>query len=252
MTTPPTTTRPPRQDTDPGARSAPPTAATGGLLASAALLSVAGYVVLGTRFGWPDVLDEPGTVALDAYLAAEPAIRAGFYLMTLASLALLFAAIGLHAVVGRDDAWARAVTAAGVLGAFAQMLGWLRWVTAVPVQAERWAEAAGDPLARDAVAVAYDTLNAYAGATLGEHLGWLLQGIWAVGAAVLLLRTRSVPRWLTVTGLVLAAGWAPLVAVGTAADLAWAETLGVSVLYTVWFVWVGAVGAVLLLRRRRA
>jgi Domain of unknown function (DUF4386) len=244
-----TTTVPRRGDGDPSTGG--PLAATGALLLGAALLSVVGYVVLGSQFGWPDVLDEPGTVALDAYLAAEPAVRAGFYLMALASLSLLVAAFGLHAVIGRDDAWARAVTAVGALGAFAQMLGWLRWVTAVPVQAELWTQAGADPVARHAVATAYDTLNAYAGATLGEHLGWLLQGIWAVGIGVLLLRTRQVPSWFGTVGLALATGWAVLVPIGTAADVAWAETLGVAVLYTVWFVWVGALGLLFLGRGRR-
>jgi len=90
-----------------------------------------------------------------------------------------------------------------------------------------------------------------AGATLGEHLGWLLQGIWAVGIGVLLLRTRQVPSWFGAMGLALATGWAVLVPIGTAADVAWAETLGVAVLYTVWFVWVGALGLLILGRARR-
>ncbi len=204
--------------------------------------------MLGTQFGWPDVLDESGTTALDTYIAAEPAVRAGFYVMTLASLAMVPAAFGLQALHRRDDALARALTAVGVLGAFAQMLGWLRWVVAVPVQADLWRAAGDDPGARHAVATAYDTLNAYAGATLGEHLGWLLQGIWAVGVAALLLRARVLPRWFGLLGLVVAAGWAVLVPVGTAADVAWAETAGVAVLYTVWFVWVGALGGVLAAR----
>ncbi len=220
---------------------------TGALLAGSALLAVVGYAVLGTAFGWPDVLDEPGTTALDRYVEAESAVRAGFYAMSLASLALVPAAFGVHELLGRDDAVARSVTAFGVLGAFAQLLGWLRWVVAVPVQADLWT-AATDPQQRYAVAAAYDTLNAYAGGTLGEHLGWLLQGLWAIGIAAMALRRSGLPRWLTVPGLVLAATWAPLTALGTAADVALAETLGVGVLYTAWYVWLLVLGVALLVR----
>ena len=221
---------------------------TGLLLVTSAVLAVVGYVILGTQFGWPDVLDDPGTTALDAYVAAETAIRAGFAVMTVTSLLFIPAAFGLQAALSRDVTAARVVTAFGVLGAFAQMLGWLRWVVAVPVQADLWVAAGQDPQARTAVATSYDTLNAYAGATLGEHLGWLLQGIWAVGVFALALKAVGVPRWLSGIGLALSAVWAALVPVATAAGLEGLETFGLNV-YTAWYVWMLVFGAVLALRR---
>jgi len=41
---------------------------TGALLASSGILSLIGYAILGTQFGWPAVLDEPGTAALDRFV----------------------------------------------------------------------------------------------------------------------------------------------------------------------------------------
>ena len=38
----------------------------GALLAASGVLSLLGYAILGTQFGWPAVLDEPGTAALRA------------------------------------------------------------------------------------------------------------------------------------------------------------------------------------------
>ena len=72
------------------------TQGTGALLIASALLSIGGYLVLGTRFGWPAVLDEPGTTALDAFVAEEAWVRFGFYLFLLSSLVLVPAAIGLR------------------------------------------------------------------------------------------------------------------------------------------------------------
>lgn len=81
------------------------------------------------------------------------------------------------------------------------MLGWVRWPITVPTLTQAWTDAAASDSSREATAAAYDVLNGYAGAALGEHLGGLLQGIWAVGIAVLLLRTRRVPRWFADLGL---------------------------------------------------
>jgi hypothetical protein len=220
----------------------------GGLLIASSLLSLVGYIVLGTQFGWPDVLDEPGTTALDSYVAAEQAVRAGFYVMTLASLVLIPGAFALQAALTRDHTAARVITAFGVLAAFAQMLGWLRWVVAVPVLADAWTAAEGDPAARAVVATSYDTLNAYAGGTLGEHLGWLLQGIWAVGLFVIALRATGMPRWVSGIALVLSVAWGVAVPVATAAGLDALEFWGLNA-YTVWYVWLIVVGVVLVVRR---
>lgn len=220
---------------------------TGGLLIVSGGLSVAGYLVLGTRFGWPAVLDEPGTTALDAFVEAQAWVRFGFYLFLLSSLVLIPAAIGLLDELGADSTAARSVAAFGVLGAFAQMLGWVRWPIAVPGLAEAWTDPAATATQREATAAAYDVLNGYAGGALGEHLGWLLQGIWAVGIAVLALRATGVPRWFATLGLVVAAAWALAVPTATAVGLETLEFWGLNV-YTAWYLWLMAFG-MLLLRR---
>lgn len=221
---------------------------TGLLLIASAVLSVIGYVVLGTRFDWPAVLDEPGTTALDKYVAAEQAIRAGFYVMALSSLVLIPAAFGLQAATTRDHTAARVVTAFGVLGAFAQLLGWLRWPITMPSVADSWVAAQGDPVAETAVATSYDVLNTYAGGALGEHLGWLLQGVWAVGVFVIGLRAVGLPRWVSWVGLALSAVWAVAVPLGTALGNGTLEFWGLNV-YTAWYVWLIVFGVVIATRR---
>lgn len=222
-------------------------AATGILLAASAVLSIGGYLVLGTQFGWPGVLDEPGTRALDAFVRSEAWVRFGFYLFLLSSLVLVPAAIGLHDHLDRSSPGSASIAAFGVLGAFAQMLGWVRWPITVPGLADAWTDPTATATQREATAATYDVLNGYAGAALGEHLGWLLQGIWAVGVAVLFLRSRRVPRWFAGLGLVLAAGWALAVPTATAVGLETLEFWGLNV-YTGWYLWLLALG-VLLLRR---
>ena len=88
-------------------------------------------------------------------------------------------------------------------------------------------------------------LNGYAGGAVGEHLGWLLQGIWAVGIAVLLLRSGRSPRWFARLGLVLAAAWALAVPTATAMGLETLERWGLNA-YTAWYLWLLAYGILLV------
>ena len=220
-------------------------ARTGALLIASAVLSIGGYLVLGTQFGWPAVLDEPGTSALDAFVASQAWVRFGFYLFLLSSLVLIPAAVGLHDLLGRRSPTSVSVAVFGVLGAFAQMLGWVRWPLAVPGLADAWTDPAATATQREATAATYDVLNGYAGGALGEHLGWLLQGIWAVGVAALLLRSGRTPRWFATLGLALAGAWAVAVPTGTAVGLETLEFWGLNV-YTAWYLWLLALGVLLL------
>ncbi len=220
----------------------------GALLAGSGVLSLLGYAILGTQFGWPAVLDEPGTVALDRFVEAEQWVRAGFYVFLVSSLLLVPAALAVQDGLTRGQTAARAITAFGVLGAFAQMLGWVRWPVTVPGLAARWTDPDASEADRAATAAVYDLVNGYAGAALGEHLGWLLQGVWAVGLSLVVLRARGLPRWFAVLGVALASAWGVLVPVATAFGEPGLEFWSLNV-YTVWYLWLLALGVLLVLRR---
>ena len=218
----------------------------GVLLVASALLAAVGAAWLSAAFGWPDVLDAAGGVALPQFAAAEAAVRTAFYLLMVSSLLLVPAAIYLEQLVGGPARpGVRAVTAFGVLGAFAQMLGWVRWPVTVPHLSDAYG--AADPVVRDSVAASYDVLNRYAGGALGEHLGWLLQGLWAIGIAVLLFRVVGVPRWFAALGLALAVVFWPLLVASGLFEADWFAAVG-STVSAVWFVWLLGLGILLLVR----
>lgn len=219
----------------------------GALLAGSGVLSLVGYAILGTQFGWPAVLDEPGTVALDRFVEAEQWVRAGFYVFLVSSLLLVPGAIAVQDGLTRGQTAARAITAFGVLGAFAQMLGWVRWPVTVPGLAERWTDPAASEADRAATAAVYDLVNGYAGGALGEHLGWLLQGVWAVGVSLFVLGARGLPRPFAVLGVLVSVPWAVLVPVATAFDAPTLEFWSLNV-YTAWYLWLLALGVLLVLR----
>jgi hypothetical protein len=220
---------------------------TGVWLLVAGVLAGLGSLILGMSFGWPAVLDEPGTVALALFAEAETAIRLGFLAQLGSSLALLVAAIHAQATWGRLTPGDITITVFGVLGATIQTFGWARWPVVVPGLSDLFAQAATEA-DRAVVAADYDLLNAYAGGTLGEFLGWLFQAVWAVGFATWLWKRSGLPRWLTGLGLAVSWGWAVTLPTGIALGLGAVEFVGVNV-YTVWFLWILAVGVTLAVRR---
>ncbi len=221
--------------------------ATGWLLAGSGVLATVGATILSSVFGWPAVLDEPGSTVLPLFAADEQAIRAGFYLMLVSSLLLVPAAFGVEAALTRPTAGTRAMTTFGVAGALFQILGWVRWPISVPYLADAYAQA-GDPAARQAVAASFDVLNRYGGGALGEHLGWLFQGVWAVFVGIVVLRAAGVPRWFGALGLALAGVWAILVPGSAILQADALNTVGQPV-YTAWYVWLLALGVLLVVRR---
>ena len=220
---------------------------TGVWLLVAGVLAGLGYLILGTSFGWPAVLDEPGTVALPLFAEAETAIRLGFLAQLGSSLALLVAAIHAQATWGRLTPGDITITVFGVLGAAIQTFGWARWPVVVPGLSDLYAQAS-TVAERAVVAADYDLLNAYAGGTLGEFLGWMFQAVWAVGFATWLWKRSALPRWLTGLGLAVSWGWAVTLPTGIALGVEAVEFVGVNV-YTVWFLWILAVGVTLTVRR---
>ena len=226
--------------------------ATGLLMVLAAVSAGVGSTILGGAFDWPASLDLPAAEALPAFAEHETAIRIGFYLNLLSSLALVPVAYGLAARAGWTGAPGRTLTAFGVGGAFMQVLGWVRWPLVVPGLADRYLAAEPGSPERAAVGAGYDLINAYAGGAVGEHLGWVLQGIWAVGTGILLVRSRLLPVWLSALGAGLAVLWLPLTAAsgfGSHAGVLGTVAGGV---YTLWFLWLAAAGGVLAVRRSPA
>ncbi|MDQ1249808.1 MAG: hypothetical protein QG597_4184 [Actinomycetota bacterium] len=224
---------------------------TGSLLIAAAILAATGATWLSMSFGWPEILDAPGDEGLAAFTVAASAVRTAFYLMLVSSLLLIPTAIYLEQYLGGPARpSARAVTAFGVLGGFAQILGWVRWPVTVPHLADAYT-AADTASTREAVAASYDVLNRYAGGALGEHLGWLFQGLWGIGIALLLLGVVGVPRWFAWLGLVLTVLWLPMVWGSGLFAIEWLAPVGSSI-SVIWYLWLLALGVLLIVRPRIA
>jgi hypothetical protein len=225
---------------------------TGGLFLLGAVAFAAAATVLSSTFDWPDILREPGSVVLPAFAAGGTSLvwtwfaTAWTYAILAVPILLLPAALGR-----RDDPVLRTATYVGATSVVLSLIGFLRWVFVVPPLAESYVT--GDATTKAAVDAAWTAQHQFGGALLGEHLGQLLVIGWSVTLCVIILRTRALPRWLGITGLVVSAIYllnqGDILATAVPGFPVWdlAGLLG----STGWGLWVAALGVTVLRRAAR-
>ncbi|GAB2583384.1 DUF4386 domain-containing protein [Spirosoma areae] len=203
---------------------------------------VAPVGLLSAYFRFPDILREPASVALPLFAANASVIVPAYYVFMLSALLFLPLSYAFSAVLKPDGSSALrgALIGTGVATAIFQAIGFSRWVFIIPFLAEQYGQ---QPTQQPTIALLYETINRYAGMTIGEHLGFLVMGCWTILLALLLLRSRVVKRWFAVLGLPIGAGL--LVSTGEHFGGPLAELYGTInfVANTGWSVWLLGIGA---------
>jgi hypothetical protein len=222
---------------------------TGVLLLVGAVAFAAAATVLSSTFDWPDILREPGSVVLPAFAAGGASLVWTWFATAWTYAILAVPILLLPAVLGRrDDPVLRVATYAGAASVLFSLVGFLRWVFVVPPLAHSYV--AGDAITKAAVDAAWTAQHQFGGALLGEHLGQLLVIGWSITLSVIILRTRVLPRWLGVAGLVVS-----VIYLGNQGDILATAVPGFPIWdlagllgSTGWGVWVAALGVTVLLR----
>ena len=222
---------------------------TGGLFLLGAVAFAVAAMVLSSTFNWPDILREPASVVLPAFVGGGTSLVWTWFATAWAYAILAVPILLLPAVLGRrDDPALRAATYVGATSVVLSLIGFLRWVFVVPPLAHSYVT--GDATTKAAADAAWTAQHQYGGALLGEHLGQLLVIGWSVTLCVIIVRTRVLPRWLGVTGLAVSALYllnqGDILATAVPGFPVWdlAGLIG----STGWGVWVAALGVTVLLR----
>src|SRR5215203_711817 len=222
---------------------------TGGLFVAGTAAFAVAATVLSSTFDWPDILREPADVVLPAFVAGGTSLVWTWFATAWTYAVLMVPILLLPTVLGRrNDPVLRAATYAGATSVVLSLIGFLRWVFVVPPLAESYV--AGDERTRVAVDAAWTAQHQFGGALLGEHLGQLLVIAWSLTLSMIIVRTRVLPRWLGVTGLVVSALYltnqGDILATAVPGFPVW--DLGGLIGSTGWGLWVAALGVVVLLR----
>jgi Domain of unknown function (DUF4386) len=222
---------------------------TGALFLIGALAFATAATILSSTFDWPDILREPADVVLTTFAAGGASLVWTWFATAWTYAILAVPILLLPTVLGRrDDPVLWVATFAGAISVVLALIGFLRWVFVVPPLALMYQEA--DAANRTALAVAWLAQHQYGGALLGEHLGQLLGIGWSITLSIIILRSRVLPRWIGVLGLIASALYLFNQGDILATALAGFPVFDLAGLIgsTGWGLWVAALGVVLLLR----
>ena len=206
------------------------------------------FALLGKRFEYPDILRRPAEDILARFRAGGSSLILLWWTFMLSGLILIAAIVLLGQSLGFWGIVPLAVTI-GVLAGLVQMLGLLRWVYLVPSLARTHADPSVEPGQREASLAVFRAMHQYLGVGVGEHLGYLLTGVWSVLVGVAIARREVMPSWLGWVGVVVGAG----LILGSAEFLGPNEENGwklagaaIPILYVVWSLWLLAMGIALV------
>jgi hypothetical protein len=224
--------------------------AAGTLLVLVPLAFTVCFLLLQQRFEYPDILRQPTADVLTKFAAGGPPLVAVWYALTLTAVAFVPLALLVHRVLAGREApvllWV--ATAFGLIAGLSQTLGFLRWPFLVPHLAQAYLAPGASEAQRAAAGMAFEAFHRYAGVAVGEHLGYLSTSVWTGLIAVVILRTAVLPRWIGVSGALLALG----IAAGLAEPAGWELGGTINALsYLGWSLWLIAVGVTLLVRREQ-
>jgi hypothetical protein len=220
----------------------------GAFLAIVPLAFTVCFTLLGILFEYPDILRQPTAAILAKFAAGGAPLVGVWYALTITAVAFVPLTLLVHRVLAEREAstllWI--ATAFGVIAGFSQTLGFLRWPFLVPHLAQTYLEPGASEARRAAAGIVFEAVHRYAGMAVGEHIGYLSTSLWTLLIAVVILRMALLPRWLGVSGVVLALG----IAAGLAEPAGW-ELGGTinTVSYLVWALWLIALGVTLLVRQ---
>lgn len=175
-----------------------------GLLLAEVITVLVPTWILATQFRFPDILREPAAVALPLFAANQSIIVPAYYVFMLSGLLYLPMSVLLRKQISTSTSsrtGADLLIGLGIATALFQAIGFSRWVFAVPYLSQAYAQATGNESLRSSVGLFYDTLNRYAGMTIGEHLGFLAMGSWTIVLALMLPQRDRSSRWFVPAGV---------------------------------------------------
>jgi hypothetical protein len=210
------------------------------------------FFELSRVFDYPNILRKEPDEILRRFAAGGSGLLLRWQALLVSALAMLPMVALLAVILAAESALTALTIVIGVAAALVQAIGLVRWPFAVPELARRYLAADGEDAAatRQTIEVIFATLHRLLGVGIGEHLGYLLTGLWTLLVAVSVLSTVVLPGWLGFVGLPI--GIALLIGafefVGPNEKDGWplAGTI-VPIAYIAWSLWLIALGVFLLL-----
>jgi hypothetical protein len=210
------------------------------------------FFELGRTFDYPNILRKEPDEVLRRFAAGGSGLILRWQALLLSALAMLPLVALLAVALDPPAPLAVAMVAIGSAAALVQVLGLVRWPFAVPELARRYVAADGPDAAstRRTIEVMFATLNRLLGVGVGEHLGYLLTGLWTILVAASIVSTAGVAPWLGWIGIPIGVAllFGSLEFVGPNEKTGWSLAgIIVPIAYIAWSLWLIAIGIGLIL-----
>jgi Domain of unknown function (DUF4386) len=205
------------------------------------------FFELGRTFDYPGILREPADVILRRFDAGGPGLLLRWQALLITSLAMLPLVALLAVALDAAPALSAMAVVIGSSAALVQALGLARWPFVVPELARRHVAADGPDAAstRQSIEVAFAAIHRLLGVGIGEHLGYLLTGLWTLLVGFSVISTPAIAPWLgwigIPIGVALLVGSAEFVGPNERDGWSIAGTL-VPIAYIAWSLWLIALG----------
>jgi hypothetical protein len=225
---------------------------TAALLIAVPLAFNAAFFELGRAFDYPGILRKDPDEILRRFAAGGSGLILRWQALLLSALAMLPLVALVPVVLEPPAAIALASVVIGVAAALVQALGLARWPFAVPELARRYVAADGPAAAstRQSIELVFALTHRLFGVGIGEHLGYLLTGLWTLLVAASVVSSTALPDWLGLIGMPIGAALliGSLEFVGPNEKDGWgAAGVIVPIAYVAWSLWLVALGVGLLL-----
>lgn len=208
----------------------------------------AAFFELGRAFDYPNILRKEPEEILRRFAAGGPGLILRWEALLLSALAMLPLVALIAVLLEAPPALTATSVVVGAAAALVQALGLVRWPFVVPELARRHAAAADGPegaATRQNIEVVFAAIHRLFGVGIGEHLGYLLTGLWTLLTAASVLATSLLPSWLGVIGIPIGAAMlvGSLEFVGRNEDRGWSLAGAiVPVAYIAWSLWLVTLG----------
>ena len=212
------------------------------------------FFALGAAFDYPSILRREPDEILRRFAAGGAGLILRWEALLLSALGMLPISVLLAVAIRAGIELSFLSIVVGVTASLVQVLGLARWPFAVPELGRRYLAAPDGPdgdAARASVVTTFATLHRYLGVGIGEHLGYLLTGLWTllVAASILTPATAVLTACLGFLGIpigiALLVGTLEFVGPNEPDGWALAGTI-VPIAYITWSVWLILLGVFLL------
>ena len=224
---------------------------TAALLIVVPLAFNAAFFELGRAFDYPDILRRDPDEILRRFAAGGSGLILRWQALLLSALAMLPLVALVPVALEPPAALAVASVVIGVAAGLVQSLGLARWPFAVPELARRYVAADGPTAGstRQSIELVFALTHRLFGVGIGEHLGYILTGLWTLLVAASVASSSALPGWLGLIGVPIGAALliGSLEFVGPNEKDGWsAAGVIVPIAYVAWSLWLVALGVGLL------